>query len=278
MNKQAGHVPARLVRRAAVHEPVRPRRPRLLRLSGDQLEVGAGLARRPDRRLHALEGPEEPTPTPRRCSPTSAAQRRRTRTSPPTRTTSARTRGRARVHYSALQKKAAEHDRVGEAHRPVHGPRHAAGLRLHGDDPVAAVLPQQPQQRQLAGGEHPEAEGGDLRRPELDASGTGGDRGSSTARSTTDGAPPEEARRPSFPVGPDRARPDGRHPGADRVASSSGSRPSPRSSSRSRTGTGSAGSARSTSSGRATTTRSRRSTRRSGPRSGTTSTGSSSWP
>ena len=68
--QQAGrHVPARLVRRPAVHEPGRPRRPRLLRLPGDQPEVRPGLARRADRRLHDVaQGPDEQGPAPRRCS------------------------------------------------------------------------------------------------------------------------------------------------------------------------------------------------------------------
>ena len=72
----------------------RPRRPRLLPLPRDQPEVGAGLARRADRRLHALQGPKAST-TPRRCSATSAAPQATTRTFRSTRTT-ARTGRRAR--------------------------------------------------------------------------------------------------------------------------------------------------------------------------------------
>ena len=56
-----------------------------------------------------------------------------------------------------------EADRRGEAHRPVHGPRHAAGLRLDGDDPGAAVVPEQPERHQRPHQQHPEAKEGDLR-------------------------------------------------------------------------------------------------------------------
>jgi hypothetical protein len=65
-------------------------------------------------------------------------------------------------HYSPLQKKEAALI-ADQAHRAVHGPRHAARLRVHGDDPVAADVPEQPERRQRARQEHPEAEEGDLR-------------------------------------------------------------------------------------------------------------------
>ena len=53
-----GDVPARLVRRPAVRGRV-ARGPRLLRVPGDQLRARAGRGRGADRRLHALQGPEE---------------------------------------------------------------------------------------------------------------------------------------------------------------------------------------------------------------------------
>ena len=99
-----------------------------------------------------------------------------------------------------------------EAHRAVHGPRHPAGLRLHRDDPVAAVLPQQPERRRLAGLEHREAEEGDLRQLSSTRH-ERGDRGSSTSTHEGRRAASEEARRPPLDLGPDRAGPDGRDPG-----------------------------------------------------------------
>ena len=75
----------------------------------------------------------------------------------------ARTSTRARAHYSALQKKAAKLIARRQAHRAVHGPRHAARLRLDGDDPVAAAFLNKPERRQQARQEHREAEEGDLR-------------------------------------------------------------------------------------------------------------------
>ena len=45
--------------------------------------------------------------------------------------------------YTALQKKAQSSHRIGQAHRPVPRPRHAAGLRLDGHDSVAAAVPRQ---------------------------------------------------------------------------------------------------------------------------------------
>ena len=41
-------------------------------------------------------------------------------------------------------------DRSDEAHRPVHGSRHAARLRVDRDDPVAAGVPEQPERHQRA--------------------------------------------------------------------------------------------------------------------------------
>ena len=95
--QQAGrHVPARLVRRPAVDEAGRPRRPRLLPLPGDQPEVGAGLDRRADRRLPDVQASRRTRRARRSCSSTSAPPPPRTSTSRPTRTTSARTSTPAR--------------------------------------------------------------------------------------------------------------------------------------------------------------------------------------
>ena len=52
--------------------------------------------------------------------------------------------------YSALQKKAVELVVGRVEHHAVHGPRHAAGLRLDGDDPGAAGLHQEPGRRRRA--------------------------------------------------------------------------------------------------------------------------------
>ena len=146
-------------------EPCRPRRPRLLPLPGDQPEVGPGLARRADRRLHARARAEERRRAPRSCSTylgSAAAENIYLTTDP---NDIGGEQGAEHVRsYSALQKKAADDDRGREAHRAVHGPRHAARLRLDGDDPVAADVPQQPERRRTAlVSEHPEAEDVDLR-------------------------------------------------------------------------------------------------------------------
>ena len=64
----------------------------------------------------------------------------------------------------AAAEEGGEADRRDQAHRPVHGPRHTARLRLDRDDPVAAELHQRPgQQHPQARAEHREAEEGDLR-------------------------------------------------------------------------------------------------------------------
>ena len=68
------------------------------------------------------------------------------------------------VQVLAAAEEGGEADRRDQAHRPVHGPRHTARLRLDRDDPVAAELHQRPgQQHPQARAEHREAEEGDLR-------------------------------------------------------------------------------------------------------------------
>ena len=123
---------------------------------------GQDSARRPDRRLHAVRRASRQ----RRRQGAARLSRERCCRKHISRDRLERRRREQAGEPRALQRAAEEgrrHDRVGKAHRAVHGPGHAAGLRLHGDDPVAAVLPEQPEQRQLAGFEHREAEEGDLR-------------------------------------------------------------------------------------------------------------------
>ena len=106
--EQAGrHVPARLVRRAAVHEAGRPRRPRLLRVPVDQPEVGAGLDRRSDRRLHAVRRGRRTTTAPKQLLGylgTAAAENIYLATDP---NDVGANKDANKAHYTALQKKAA---------------------------------------------------------------------------------------------------------------------------------------------------------------------------
>ena len=85
-------------------------------------------------------------------------------------------------------------DRLDEAHRAVHGPRHAARLRLDGDDPVAAEFLNNPGDINKPRQEHREAEEGDLRSRELGASRRDGDRHRNEREGG--GARKREARRP----------------------------------------------------------------------------------
>ena len=74
----------------------------------DQPEVGAGLDRRPDRRLHDLEEARRTSTARRSWSGSSAPPRRSTPTSRSTRATSVPTSTRTRPTYSPLQKKEAK--------------------------------------------------------------------------------------------------------------------------------------------------------------------------
>ena len=60
--------------------------------------------------------------------------------------------------YNAIQKKAAEMIAGVEADLAVPGPRHAARLRLHGDDPGAAAVHQDARRHRRADQEHRAAE------------------------------------------------------------------------------------------------------------------------
>ena len=81
---------------------------RLLPVPGHQPEVGAGLDRCPDRRLHDLEEGRRTSTARRSWSGSSAPRRRIDTTSRSTRATSARTGARTRRKYTPLQKKAAK--------------------------------------------------------------------------------------------------------------------------------------------------------------------------
>ena len=96
LEQEVRHVPARLVRRPAVRGRG-ARGPRLLPVPGDQLRARPGRGRGADRRLHALQGPEERGGARRRCWSTSPRPRRRTPTSRATRTTSPPTTRRTRA-------------------------------------------------------------------------------------------------------------------------------------------------------------------------------------
>ena len=140
--EQAGrHVPAGRLRGQQLQDG-QPGRCRLLPVPGDQLEVGAGLDRRPDRRLHALEEAEEPG----RRQEADRLLRDRGGHQHLQPAEPGQPRGqhsREQVVLQPAAEEGSEADRVHETHRAVHGPRHEAGLRDHRDDPVAADVPQQ---------------------------------------------------------------------------------------------------------------------------------------
>ena len=105
--EQAGrHVPARRLRRQQL-QAGEPGRRRLLPVPLDQPEVGAGLDRRSDRRLHALEEAEEPRRREEARSATSEPRRRSTSTTRSTRATSRSTSTPNKSKYTPLQKKEA---------------------------------------------------------------------------------------------------------------------------------------------------------------------------
>ncbi len=135
---------------------------RLLPVPDDQPEVGPGLDRCSDRRLHDLEEAEEPG----RCEEAGRVPRHCTgdRRLPQDQLGQPRFQ-QAHEHGGVLAaaEEGSEADRGHQEHRAVHGPRHAARLRLDGDDPVAATVHQQSRRHQQDRREHPEAEEGDLR-------------------------------------------------------------------------------------------------------------------
>ena len=156
---------------------------------GDQPDARPGLDRRADRRLPDVEEGEEQGR--REAAARVPRQRRRREHLPATdpndvaankHAEHARTTTRCRRRRPTLIAQR-------EAHRAVHGPRHAAGLRVDGDDPGAAAVPQQPERRERARLEHPEAEEVDLRLVRLYVAVD-----VSTPRVATDGARAAKAR------------------------------------------------------------------------------------
>ena len=106
--EEVRHVPARLVRRAAVHQGRRAGRPRLLHLPRDRLDDRHRRHRGADRRLHDGASGRRTRPAPRSCSTTSAspdAQNIAVKADPSV----IATNGKADTSgYTALQKKSVE--------------------------------------------------------------------------------------------------------------------------------------------------------------------------
>src|SRR5690606_3667330 len=151
------HVPAGHVRRPAV-----PRggtgRPGLLHLPRDQSRLRHRLDRRPHRRLHGLRQGQERRGRqgPDQALRPGVVAGHRHRPGP------RHARGQLQGRHQRLQRAAEARRRAGlagQAHRPVPRPRHAAGLRLHGDDPVAAVVHRQTRRDRFPRKEHRAAEG-----------------------------------------------------------------------------------------------------------------------
>ena len=125
----------------------------------------------------------------------------------------ARQQAREQVaYYSPLQKKEAALIASDQAHRAVHGPRHAARLRLDGDDPVAAVVPEQA--RPTSTGSSRASRSRRRRSSDRERCSLGAMATDIAASVRAGGARQQEARRPSLDRRPDRDRGDGRDPGA----------------------------------------------------------------
>ena len=115
--------------------------------------IGAGLDRRPDRRLHDGRQAQERGAARRRCSATSASAEAEHIWARPTRPTCWPTAAPTPAATPPAEEVGRAH-RLGQEHRPVPRPGHPAGLRFDRDDPGAAAVHQEPERHRRAHEQH----------------------------------------------------------------------------------------------------------------------------